>query len=105
VFCGRHLLAAKLRRSNIDASAGAVEEVARIVKRIRERWPRVRILLRADAGLVLCTPLYEALFVKLLVATLLLALIRAVPRLGRSYGNRRSPAEPCIRWARASPQP
>ena len=33
VFCGRHLLAAKLRRSNIDASAGAVEEVARIVAR------------------------------------------------------------------------
>ena len=31
VFCGRHLLAAKLRRSNIDASAGAVEEIARIV--------------------------------------------------------------------------
>jgi uncharacterized protein (DUF1499 family) len=30
VFCGRHLLAAKLRRSNIDASAGTVEEVARI---------------------------------------------------------------------------
>lgn len=50
VFCGRHLLAAKLRRSNIDASAGAVEEVARIVARIRERWPRVRILLRADSG-------------------------------------------------------
>ena len=35
IFCGRHLLAAKLRRSNIDASAGAVEEVARIVGRIR----------------------------------------------------------------------
>jgi hypothetical protein len=50
VFCGRHLLAAKLRRSNIDASAGAVEEVARIVARIRTRWPRVRILLRADSG-------------------------------------------------------
>ena len=50
VFCGRHLLAAKLRRSNIDASAGAVEEVARIVARMRTRWPRVRILLRADAG-------------------------------------------------------
>jgi hypothetical protein len=50
VFCGRHLLAAKLRRSNIDASAGAVDEVARIVARIRERWPRVRILLRADSG-------------------------------------------------------
>ena len=50
VFCGRHLLAAKLRRSNIDASAGAVEEVARIVAQIRARWPRVRILLRADSG-------------------------------------------------------
>ena len=50
IFCDRHLLAAKLRRSNIDASAGAVEEVARIVGHIRSRWPRVRILLRADAG-------------------------------------------------------
>jgi hypothetical protein len=50
VFCGRHLLAAKLRRSNIDASAGAVEEITRIVAQIRKRWPRVRILLRADSG-------------------------------------------------------
>jgi hypothetical protein len=41
VFCGKHLLAAKLRRSNIDASAGAVDEVARIVCQIRARWPRV----------------------------------------------------------------
>ncbi len=50
VFCGRHLLAAKLRRSNIDASAGARNEVARIVGQIRARWPRVKILLRADSG-------------------------------------------------------
>ena len=50
VFCGRHLLAAKLRRADIDASAGSVEEMARIVARIRQRWPRVRILLRADSG-------------------------------------------------------
>ena len=50
IFCGRHLLAAKLRRSNIDASAGAIEEVERIVGRIRARWPRVRIMLRADSG-------------------------------------------------------
>lgn len=50
VFCGRHLLAAKLRRSNIDASAGAVEEVARIVAQIRGRWRKTRILLRADSG-------------------------------------------------------
>jgi hypothetical protein len=50
VFCGRHLLAAKMRRSNIDASAGALEEVERMVGQIRARWPRVRILLRADSG-------------------------------------------------------
>jgi hypothetical protein len=50
IFCGRHLLAAKLRRSNIDAAAGAVEEVERIVGQIRRRWPRTRILLRADSG-------------------------------------------------------
>ncbi|MEQ9177749.1 MAG: IS1380 family transposase, partial [Nitratireductor sp.] len=50
VFCGDHLLLAKLRRSNIDASAGAVEAIARIAARIRARWPRVKILLRADSG-------------------------------------------------------
>ena len=50
VFCGRHLLAAKLRPANIDASAGSVEEIARIVAQIRRRWPKVRILPRADSG-------------------------------------------------------
>jgi hypothetical protein len=50
VFCGRHLLVAKLRRADMDAAAGAVEEVARIVAQIRARWPRTRILLRADSG-------------------------------------------------------
>ena len=50
IFCGSHLLAAKLRRANIDASAGAVEETARIVAQIRARWPEVGIVLRADSG-------------------------------------------------------
>jgi hypothetical protein len=50
IFCGRHLLAAKLRRANIDGAAGAIEETARIVKQIRARWPKVKILLRADSG-------------------------------------------------------
>ena len=50
IFCGHHLLAAKLRRSNIDASAGAREEIARIVGQIRQRWPDVDIWLRADSG-------------------------------------------------------
>jgi hypothetical protein len=50
VFCGRHLLVSKLRRADMDAAAGAVEEVARIVARVRARWPQTRILLRADSG-------------------------------------------------------
>jgi len=50
VFCGRHLLASKLRPASLDAAAGAVEEVARIVAQIRRRWPDVRVLLRADSG-------------------------------------------------------
>jgi hypothetical protein len=50
IFCGPHLLAAKQRPANIDASAGAIEEVARIVAQIRARWPQVRILLRGDSG-------------------------------------------------------
>src|SRR3984893_11911294 len=49
VFCGRHLLAAKLRPSNIDGSAGAIAEVARVVAQTRGCWPEVRILLRADS--------------------------------------------------------
>jgi len=50
VFCGRDLLAAKLRRANIDGCAGAKEEAERIVVQIRERWPKTRIILRADSG-------------------------------------------------------
>jgi len=50
IFCGEHLLAAKLRPANIDGAAGAVEEVERVVTQIRDRWPSVRIILRADSG-------------------------------------------------------
>ena len=50
IFCGRHLLAAGLRRANIDPAVGAVEDVARIVAHIRRHWPRTRILLRGDSG-------------------------------------------------------
>lgn len=50
IFCGDHLLCARLRPSNIDASAGSLEEVQRIVRQIRARWPNTRIILRADAG-------------------------------------------------------
>jgi Transposase DDE domain group 1 len=50
IFCGDHLLVSKLRPANIDGSAGALEEVARVVSQIRERWPETRIVLRADSG-------------------------------------------------------
>jgi Transposase DDE domain group 1 len=50
IFCGRHLLAAKLRPASMGAAAGVVKEVARIVAHIRQRWPSTRILLRADSG-------------------------------------------------------
>jgi hypothetical protein len=50
VFCGDHLLCARLRPSNIDASSGSLEEVQRIVRQIRARWKQVRIVLRADSG-------------------------------------------------------
>jgi hypothetical protein len=50
VFCGRHLLAAKLRPANLGAAAGVVEEIARIVAQVRRRWPSTRIVLRADSG-------------------------------------------------------
>ncbi len=50
IFCGRELLLAKLRPANIDASAGAKEEIAFIVAQIRQSWPSVEIWLRADSG-------------------------------------------------------
>ena len=50
VFCGRHLLLARQRLANVAGSDGAVEEMARIIGQIRQRWPRVHIILRADSG-------------------------------------------------------
>jgi hypothetical protein len=50
IFSGDHLLCARQRASNQDASAGSREEVERIVQHIRQRWPKVRIILRADSG-------------------------------------------------------
>src|ERR1700745_359251 len=50
IFCGEFLLCARLRMSNIDASAGSVEELQRIVAQIRSAWPQVRIVVRGDSG-------------------------------------------------------
>ena len=50
IICGEHILAARFRQSNIDASAGAKEELERVVEQLRLRWPEVEIWIRADSG-------------------------------------------------------
>jgi Transposase DDE domain group 1 len=50
VFSGEHLLCARLRPANIDASAGSLAEIRRIIEQIRQCWPEVRITLRGDSG-------------------------------------------------------
>ncbi len=50
IFSGEHLLCARLREANQDASAGSVAELERIVARIRARWPGVQIIIRGDSG-------------------------------------------------------
>src|SRR5881396_519735 len=50
IFCGEFLLCARLRPSNIDASAGVIDELKRIVGQIRKKWPKVKIVLRGDSS-------------------------------------------------------
>src|SRR3954467_1466205 len=50
IFCGDHLLLARLRPSDIDACAGSVKHLTRIVARIREAWPEVEVMVRGDRG-------------------------------------------------------
>jgi hypothetical protein len=50
IFCGEHVLCARLRQSNNDAAAGSLVEIERIVGQIRAKWPEVKIILRGDSG-------------------------------------------------------
>jgi hypothetical protein len=50
IFCGEHVLCARLRESDSDASKGSLVEVERVVNQIRAAWPQVKIILRADSG-------------------------------------------------------
>ena len=50
IFCGEHLLCARLRPADRDASAGSIDELQCIVGRIRARWPKTRIVIRGDSG-------------------------------------------------------
>src|SRR4051812_49225111 len=50
IFCGAHLLCARLRPADIDAAAGSVKHLKRIVAQVREAWPGVKVVIRADSG-------------------------------------------------------
>lgn len=50
IFCGGHVLCARLREANRDAADGVVDELARVVGQLRQAWPQVSILLRGDSG-------------------------------------------------------
>lgn len=50
IFCGDHVLCARLRPSSVGPAVGSKKEVARLVQQIRQRWPEVRIILRGDSG-------------------------------------------------------
>jgi hypothetical protein len=50
IFCGDHLLCARLRPADIDAAAGSVKHLQRVVAQVRQAWPEVRITIRADSG-------------------------------------------------------
>ena len=50
IFCGDHLLVARLRQSDIDGASGSVDELERIVSQVRNRWPETEIIIRGDSG-------------------------------------------------------
>jgi hypothetical protein len=50
IFSGEHLLCARLRQANVGPAEGTVEEIERIVSQIREQWPNVKIVIRADSA-------------------------------------------------------
>src|SRR4051794_41123886 len=50
IFCGEHVLCARLRESNTDASAGSLTEIQRVIGQMRTAWPDTRIILRGDSG-------------------------------------------------------
>ena len=50
IFCGEHVLCARLRQADHDAAFGSLPEIQRIVAQIRAAWPATKIILRGDSG-------------------------------------------------------
>jgi len=51
IFCGEHVLLARLRESDIDGSSGTVEALEWLVPQLRQQWPDAEIAVRADSGI------------------------------------------------------
>lgn len=50
VFCGQHMLACLLRPSRIDGARHAAAVIKLLVTRLRQAWPKARIIVRGDSG-------------------------------------------------------
>jgi hypothetical protein len=50
VFCGKHLLVSYLRQANRDGAHHCLGILSLLVKRLRQRWPNVKIIFRGDSG-------------------------------------------------------
>jgi hypothetical protein len=50
IFCGEHVLCARLRQSNSEAAAGSLAEIERVIDQIRAAWPEVKVIVRGDSG-------------------------------------------------------
>jgi hypothetical protein len=50
IFSGENLLCARLRQANQDPASGVVSELKRIVEKLKQAWPQVRIIVRGDSG-------------------------------------------------------
>jgi len=50
IFGGEHLLCARLRQANEDPASGVLQELKRIVEKLKQAWPEVRIIVRGDSG-------------------------------------------------------
>ncbi|MBI3875368.1 MAG: IS1380 family transposase [Verrucomicrobia bacterium] len=50
VFAGDHLLLARLQTADGDPARHVVDELRKIVSRLKRKWPRAKILVRGDSG-------------------------------------------------------
>lgn len=50
IFCGERMLVSYLRPSNIDGAKHAWGILSLLIKRLRQAWPKVKIIVRGDSG-------------------------------------------------------